>query len=199
MTTKAAFLLSCGTAAATSSAWAPSPWLHGAGRGLPPPADCSAPDRYGACWPAIQKDADAVILVYNPSEPSDEHDLPLWCGPNSHFPFRRPPSPPRAPQVRVVRQEHQPGRPTVHGAGPPAVGGGEARPPPFVAASASAVSHPARSLTLPCPARTADSLKNAAVVESDHTSSPTIAKAFARFLSQVRPFWNDRTAGSSGK
>mmetsp|Transcript_1084 Transcript_1084/g.3159 ORF Transcript_1084/g.3159 Transcript_1084/m.3159 type:complete len:200 (-) Transcript_1084:6-605(-) len=40
--------------------------------------DCSGDQKYANCWPALQQDADGVVIVFNPDKPSDERDLSLW-------------------------------------------------------------------------------------------------------------------------
>ena len=37
------------------------------------------PTRYEACWPAIMKDVDGVILVYSPEIPSHATEVGIWC------------------------------------------------------------------------------------------------------------------------
>ncbi|OQS07478.1 hypothetical protein THRCLA_00507 [Thraustotheca clavata] len=40
--------------------------------------DCSGDQIYEACWPAILKDANATILVYNPESHVHESEVTLW-------------------------------------------------------------------------------------------------------------------------
>ena len=40
--------------------------------------DVSGSSEYESCWPAIQKDADAVIVTYNPDNPLHERSVHLW-------------------------------------------------------------------------------------------------------------------------
>ncbi|OQR82418.1 hypothetical protein ACHHYP_16085 [Achlya hypogyna] len=40
--------------------------------------DCSGDQIYEACWPAILKDANATILVYNPESHVHESEATLW-------------------------------------------------------------------------------------------------------------------------
>ena len=41
---------------------------------------CSLPcGRYEMCWPAIMRDADGVILVYNPDNRAHEKEIEIWC------------------------------------------------------------------------------------------------------------------------
>lgn len=40
--------------------------------------DCSGDQRYENCWPAIMKDADGVIIVYNPENAGHQTDVNLW-------------------------------------------------------------------------------------------------------------------------
>mmetsp|Transcript_38744 Transcript_38744/g.51052 ORF Transcript_38744/g.51052 Transcript_38744/m.51052 type:complete len:181 (+) Transcript_38744:118-660(+) len=40
--------------------------------------DVSGDQRFESCWPAIQKDSNAVILVYNPDHPAHDQEVGLW-------------------------------------------------------------------------------------------------------------------------
>ncbi|XP_032236763.1 intraflagellar transport protein 22 homolog isoform X2 [Nematostella vectensis] len=40
--------------------------------------DCSGNHRFSTCWPAFQKDANGVIIVYNPDQPNQDKDLETW-------------------------------------------------------------------------------------------------------------------------
>ncbi|ETV99489.1 hypothetical protein H310_08165 [Aphanomyces invadans] len=40
--------------------------------------DCSGDQVYEACWPAILKDANATIIVYNPDSHVHESEVTLW-------------------------------------------------------------------------------------------------------------------------
>jgi len=40
--------------------------------------DCSGDQVYESCWPAIMKDADAVLIMYNPDKRGDEASVGLW-------------------------------------------------------------------------------------------------------------------------
>ncbi|CAM9877057.1 unnamed protein product [Chrysoparadoxa australica] len=40
--------------------------------------DVSGDQSYEGCWPAILKDADGVLLVYNPEIPAHEPEVGIW-------------------------------------------------------------------------------------------------------------------------
>mmetsp|Transcript_7808 Transcript_7808/g.13828 ORF Transcript_7808/g.13828 Transcript_7808/m.13828 type:complete len:177 (-) Transcript_7808:224-754(-) len=40
--------------------------------------DVSGDQRFETCWPAIQKDTNAVILVYNPDHPAHDQEVGIW-------------------------------------------------------------------------------------------------------------------------
>ena len=40
--------------------------------------DCSGDSKYESCWPAIQKEVDGVILVYNPENPAHSSEAYTW-------------------------------------------------------------------------------------------------------------------------
>ena len=40
--------------------------------------DCSGDRQYEGCWPAILKDAQGVVLVYDPTIKEQEKDIELW-------------------------------------------------------------------------------------------------------------------------
>ncbi|XP_031559971.1 intraflagellar transport protein 22 homolog isoform X2 [Actinia tenebrosa] len=40
--------------------------------------DCSGDHRFSTCWPAIQKDANGVVIVYNPDQPNHDKELETW-------------------------------------------------------------------------------------------------------------------------
>merc|ERR1719198_2493567 len=40
--------------------------------------DCSGDQRYENCWPAIMRDADGVIILYNPDNAGHQTDVNLW-------------------------------------------------------------------------------------------------------------------------
>ena len=40
--------------------------------------DCSGNTKYQQCWPAMWKNADAIIFVVNPEIPNQEKELELW-------------------------------------------------------------------------------------------------------------------------
>ncbi|XP_033627965.1 intraflagellar transport protein 22 homolog [Asterias rubens] len=44
--------------------------------------DCSGDQKFDECWPAIMKDANGVVIVYNPDVPTHERELDMWY---SHF------------------------------------------------------------------------------------------------------------------
>lgn len=40
--------------------------------------DVSGDQRFEACWPAIMKDADGIVIMYDPENPGHERDVILW-------------------------------------------------------------------------------------------------------------------------
>ncbi|KAK3736340.1 hypothetical protein QZH41_020790 [Actinostola sp. cb2023] len=40
--------------------------------------DCSGDHRFSTCWPALQKDTNGVVIVYNPDEPNHDRELETW-------------------------------------------------------------------------------------------------------------------------
>lgn len=40
--------------------------------------DCSGNHKFSTCWPAFQKDANGVVIVYNPDEANHDKELETW-------------------------------------------------------------------------------------------------------------------------
>eukprot|EP00002_Diphylleia_rotans_P034198 TRINITY_DN732_c0_g1_i2.p2 TRINITY_DN732_c0_g1~~TRINITY_DN732_c0_g1_i2.p2 ORF type:complete len:137 (-),score=25.70 TRINITY_DN732_c0_g1_i2:386-796(-) len=40
--------------------------------------DVSGDKRFESCWPAIVKDVNGVVIVFNPDNPDDERQLDIW-------------------------------------------------------------------------------------------------------------------------